>query len=317
MDILTRYHDALHQLPAPGCGLNCHNKLLSPATLGVLAGLDSERISEDIRRAIPLGKRKIKDKEITDAINRALSDHKRGTFTPQPQPKPIFQDGTAALQRIIDKGLYHTEAELKKTSPVPIPDDPRLHAKLFIETRYQHNDLPFIGEQYKDGILGENIIPAVDWCTYFLEGGKTAPHIIINPLTGKAGLTKDGKLSYRCDDTVKEYRYCMAEFDNLNREDQIRFWSAVKLPIVCLIDTGGKSIHAWLQVSKMGIVTTPEAWEKEIKNDLYARRLIPMGVDAACSNPARLSRLPGHYRAEKAAWQRLLWLSHDGAPLCK
>jgi hypothetical protein len=52
----------------------------------------------------------------------------------------------------------------------------------------------------------------------------------------------------------------VAEFDNLSREDQIRFWSAVKLPIVALIDSGGKSTHCWLEVSKLATVETFDQW---------------------------------------------------------
>jgi hypothetical protein len=104
----------------------------------------------------------------------------------------------------------------------------------------------------------------------------------------------------------------MAEFDTLSREDQIRFWSAVKLPIVALIDSGRRSIHAWIDVQKLATVETSDQWETEIKGRLYDRLLTPLGVDGACSNPARLSRLPGHYREEKQAWQRLLWLSPEG-----
>jgi len=121
----------------------------------------------------------------------------------------------------------------------------------------------------------------------------------------------------RGDLSVKEYRYCVVEFDDLSREDQIRFWSAAKLPIVVLIDSGGKSIHAWLQVSKLAEVKAPEQWQSNIKGWLYDRLLIPLGVDAACNNPSRLSRLPGHFRQDKESMQRLLWLSNEGKPLCR
>jgi hypothetical protein len=57
----------------------------------------------------------------------------------------------------------------------------------------------------------------------------------------------------------------MAEFDTQSREDQIRFWSVAKLPVVALIDSGGKRIHAWLDVQKMAKVETKERWVKEIE----------------------------------------------------
>ncbi|MGD0236946.1 MAG: hypothetical protein ABSC55_20735 [Syntrophorhabdales bacterium] len=188
---------------------------------------------------------------------------------------------------------------------------------LFLETRYLPDDFIYIGERHQDGIVGDTIRTRDEWIDHLKNGGATAPFTITNPMTGKEGRAKDGTPSFRCDDTVKMYRYAMAEFDTLSREDQIRFWSAAKLPIVALIDSGGKSIHAWFDVSKLAKVETPEQWSTEIKGRLYDRLLVPMGIDAACSNPARLSRLPGHYREEKQAWQRLLWLSPEGRSVCR
>jgi hypothetical protein len=165
--------------------------------------------------------------------------------------------------------------------------------------------------------MGNTIRTASEWITYYRGGGKTAPHILINPLTGIPTMKKTGDgETLRGDGNIASYRYCMVEFDGLNREHQIRFWSAVKLPIVALIDSGGKSLHAWLDVSKLATVTTSEQWQSEIKVRLYDRLLTPMGIDGACSNPARLSRLPGHYREEKSAWQKLLWLSREGRSVC-
>jgi len=68
-------------------------------------------------------------------------------------------------------------------------------------------------------------------------------------------------------------------------------------------------------VSKLVRVETLEQWQAQIKTRLYDRILTPLGIDGACSNPARLSRLPGHFRSEKGAWQRLLWLSAEGRPI--
>jgi hypothetical protein len=243
--------------------------------------------------------------------HKALGDHNNGTFTPRPRPAPIVKDDKAALQKIITQGPYSTAEELIKASPIPIPDEPQLHTKLFIETLFRYADFIFIGERHDTAVKD-----AVDWLTSYIEGGKTSSHIIVNPLTGLPAPKKTGDgVTYRGDSNVKEYRYCLVEFDDLSREDQIRFWSGAKLPIVALIDTGGKSIHAWLQISKIAYVETLEQWQAEIKERLYDRILTPLGVDSACSNPARLSRLPGHYREEKQAWQRLLWLSPEGVPL--
>ena len=79
------------------------------------------------------------------------------------------------------------------------------------------------------------------------------------------------------------------------------------------IDSGGKSIHAWLRIN----LPDRAAWDKLVRYELYGEtgRLTRLGADRACCNPARLSRLPGHYRRDTAEapgrWQRLLYLNPD------
>lgn len=311
MATIERYLDGLVGLPAPGSGY--HVAILGVANLGVLAELDKEKIFLDIRKHTKPGARKIPDREILDAIDKALSDHNGKTFTPRARTEPIIKDGTVALQKIIEQGKIINDDGLRECSPITLRDEPRGDAVLLIETLCKPDDLLWIGDRHQAGIIGETIRPSQDWILHFRDGGVTAPHIIINPLNGTPVMKKSGDdKTLRGDGNVASYRYCICEFDDVPREEQIRFWSAVKLPIVALIDSGGKSIHAWLDVQKLVQVETVEQWATEIKERLYDRMLRPLGVDAACSNPARLSRLPGHLRAEKGAYQRLLWLAPEG-----
>jgi hypothetical protein len=313
MPALDRYHEKLQTAPAPGTGRNCHASILSMANYGVLAGLSGDQIHFDIRQAIPQGHRRISDREITDAINKALSDHKGGTFNPRPRPEPVVQDGKATLQRIINQGKISHEADLWESSPIRLLDDPKGDPALFLSTLFEPTDFVWIGDRVQPGILGDTIRTAEAWSNHFKNSGKTAPHIILNPLTGTPTMKKTGDgETFRGDGNVSAFKYCLVEFDTLDRGDQIRFWSAVKLPVIALIDSGGKSIHAWLDVQKLTQVTTSEEWATEIKGRLYDRILTPLGVDGACSNPARLSRLPGHCREEKNKYQRILWLSKEG-----
>lgn len=310
----SRYQEALLDIPSPGCG--CHPSLLGVANSGVKAGLDSEQIFQDIRQNIPQGDRRVSDREIQDAISKALSDYKGKKFIPKARPRPIVNDGKTALQKIIEQGMISDEADLWEVSPIRLYGEPEKDPSLLLRIVFEPADLIWIGEIFKAGIDGDTIRKRDEWISYFENGGKTAPHIILNPLNGIPAPTKNGEgTTLRGDGNIKEYRYCLIEFDTLSREDQIRFWSAAKLPIVALIDSGGKSIHAWLKVSKLAQVSTSEQWATEIKGRLYDRILTPMGVDRACSNPARLSRLPGHYRGE-GQYQRLLWLSREGKTIC-
>lgn len=307
-----RFYDCLKNPPDRGGGL--HSWIMSRVNRGFIAGLDPEDIHHAIARAQPRG---IRRGEIEEAIDRVLHEQKIGAYTPAPRPSPVLKHGKAALHRMINKGKIEDEVDMIEESPVRLWCEPRDHAALLLETLFKPDDLLWTDEFERPGIPGENIKPAKEHIEQFGNGGYIPPFIIINPLTGELAPRKSAPgETYRGDNNVREYRYCMIEFDDLGLEDQIRFWSAVRLPIVALVFSGGKSIHAWLQVSKLAEITTAEQWESTIKNHLYARLFKPLGADGACSTPAHLSRLPGHYRAEKQSMQRLLWLSSEGRPIC-
>jgi hypothetical protein len=311
MEPVARYQAALENIRPPGSG--CHTNLLGVANYGVLAGITPDQILADIRNAIPAGDRQIPDREIEDAIQKALADHHGGTFTPRPRPAPVVQDGAAALRRIIAQGTITEEVDLWECSPLRLWRAPEDDPVFLLQNLYQPTDRIWIGERYDAGSLGTTLRTAAEWIAYFRSGGSTPPHVIPNPLDGIPRPKKTGdELTLRGDANVSTYRFAVVEFDNLPLVDQLRFWSAAKLPIIALIGSGGKSIHAWLDVARLAPVTTDDEWTAQIKERLYARLLVPLGVDSACSNPARLSRLPGHYRTERDAYQRLLWLSSEG-----
>ncbi len=319
MDIQVKYIDKVNNLPAPGEG--CHPALLGAANLGLMAGVAPDQVFYDIRRSIQAGKRKVSDDEIQDAISKAqLTVRPSNVVLPngrtvrlyrppiQEKPKPLISNGQATLRKLIEQSPISDEADLWEDSEYRLCSDPADDPVTFLQTRFEPQDLLFIGERKEPGILGQNIKPQANWIKHFESGGRTAPFIICNPLTGHPAKKKSGDgVTFRGDASIANFKYCICEFDTLNREEQIRFWSAViarGLPVVALVDSGGKSIHAWIRVE--GIKTLQD-WDREVKGELYEKSMIPMGVDAACSNPARLSRLPGHAR-DNGNIQKILWL---------
>jgi hypothetical protein len=305
-----RYHDRLSNFPQPKQGR--HQALLAAANLAIMAGISQEQVHNDLRKVAP----DLPDREIHSAILKAASDHHQtgGTYRLPPKPAPLIKDGKAALKRIIGQGTIAEDVDLWEASPIRLYDTPEKDSALLLETLFPAAAFIFIGGKYEDGVMGQTIRTAAEWIVFFQAGGQSGPFIIINPFTGQTAPKKDGtgELSYRCDGSIAAYRHCLVEFDNLSREDQIRFWSAAKLPIRALIDTGGKSIHAWLDVSKLSNVTTADGWDRDIKGKLYAKVLKPFGVDSQCCNPSRLSRLPGYLRQETGKFQKILWLSKEG-----
>jgi hypothetical protein len=175
---------------------------------------------------------------------------------------------------------------------------------LLIEALYETEDVLFKGSTYDRGVNTSD-----GWLATFAAGRKVPPHVIPNPLTGELGATKNGRQSLRSDECVKAFRFAVAEFDEMPREDQLRFWWAVDLPVCALIDSGGKSLHAWIRIDE---IETADEWTDLVEERLFRHYLTPLGCDAACRNEARLSRLPGHFREEKGRWQRLLYLAPEG-----
>ena len=122
MNVSSRYQTNLDNSVPSGQG--CHSWIMSSANLGVIAGEDPEKIFSDIRRAIVPGKRCIADREIADAVRKALTELRAGKWTPRPRPTPVVKDGRAVLQRIIDSAKITTEADLWEASPIRLWEEP-------------------------------------------------------------------------------------------------------------------------------------------------------------------------------------------------
>ena len=310
------YDNALHNIPAPG-GNGCHTALLTAANLGIIAGLSPDAIFTDIRSNIPQGKRKVPDNEIRDAINKAARDvtpatHATGHRTPYRKPAPPAPppfDGPAYRRKLIARSAGTTTADLSKLSPVAIPSDPAEHTQKLLTTLYTPSDVLFTGTQYGKPVRRvSSILEAIK------SGSKIPPNIAPNTFTGKQARTGNDTLSFRCDAAVKDHRFAIVEFDDMPKDEQLCFWHSIitgnLLKVTALIDSGNKSIHAWIAVN----LPNAEAWQRVVKDELYhpqTGRMTLLGADRACQNASRLSRMPGHYRADKGKYQRLLYLNPD------
>jgi len=282
---------------------------MTVANHGILAGLSGQEVYDDIRRSTPRGSRTVADKEIQETIDNAIEFHGNGQSKPykKTQVASCIIPEKNTFSTISATGKYSTEDELKAASPIPIPDDPVAQQRLFLETVFLPDDLVFSGEKVWPG-TPQTIKPVCEWTL----SGAPGPLISSNPLSGLMAPKKDGSgMTYRGDNCVKYFRNAIVEFDNQPFEDQVRFWSAIKLPVKALVHSGGKSLHAWLDVSSFKINNIAQ-WEKEIEVELYEKRLVRFQPDMSCSTPAHLTRIPGVFRKEKDQWQRLLWLSDRG-----
>ncbi len=309
------FDQVLDQIPATGDG--CHPAIMSAANVGILSGLKPDEIFQAIRDSIPTGgKRRVSDREIWDAVDKAARECKPDACASNPdttyrKPKkarpPI--DGAKYRQALIKRSEGVSEADLWEISPYritwqPGPED----AVHLLDTLCAPDEFFFIGSKY-----GKTVRTAKQWRDR-IANGETDPFIIPNPVGGEEHDTKSGTKSRRCDAAIASYRFALVEFDNLPHAAQLAFWHSIiteeLFRVAALIDSGNKSIHAWIRVD----LPDADAWQKEIRDGFYhpdTGRMHLLGADRACQNPSRLSRLAGHHRADTGNVQRLLYLNPE------
>lgn len=310
--LIERYENALHRIPTPGTG--CHAALLGCANLGIMAGINEHTLLADIRAAIPTAGRRVPDGEILDAIRKAQADvspigdnvanGQQTHHRPAPAVKPPF-DGPAYRRKLIAQGDGAEEADFMELSGGMLPLEPAQDAVYLLETLYAPSDILYTGDVYGKQVDTVHAILERVKC------GSIPSHIVPNPMTGQQALDKSGNPSFRCDAAVSQYRFAVVEFDDLDRPSQLAFWHSIitrnLMPVACLIDSGNKSVHAWLDVN----LPDAQAWQREIREGLYhpiTGRMACIGADRACQNPARLSRMPGH-RRDNGRLQQLVYVN--------
>ncbi|HQL86526.1 MAG TPA: hypothetical protein PLH67_02780 [Lentisphaeria bacterium] len=331
---LQRFNDALHNLPTPGTG--CHAALLGAANYGVMAGLSDADILAELRAAIKPGTRQVQDKEISEAVAKARQELRAapawtGQVTPRAGQKPpttatataqlpMDASAVAARQaRLIEAGggpfdPLADPARAAAGSNPPWPEweamSPRGDVLTFLQSLYNDDDLLYIGPDAARREDQANYIkPAAEWVEFFraqqAEGtdpaklGRAFPFICCNPLTGEPN--ESG--SRRSDSNVVAFRFAVLEHDILPLDQQIALIRALELPIVAMTFSGGKSVHALLDVAAYcgEVITTHERWRQVVKEALFETCLKPYEFDTSTSNPSRFSRLPGVIRAEDGA----------------
>jgi len=304
MNVNEIFKAQLTRIPKPGVGANYHTFIYGLACRGHEAGLSDDVIFTAIRNHTPDGGRMISDREIEDAVQNSKLAKDR-TIVPYsgPRIRPDF------LSECLHNGKGATMDDIAARSPVKLDwnEEDGWRALSYL---YDDDELLFIGDDRTPGVLGSSIRTCEDWCADFELEDPSDPKIIVNPLTGVAAPKKAGVgETLRGDGCISSARFAVAESDSLSLEDQCAFWMGCpSLPVAALIFSGSKSVHAWLRVD----CADPADWERRIAGELFPGFLVPIGMDASCKNPARLSRMPGYYRQDKDTVQRLIYLAPDG-----
>jgi hypothetical protein len=191
-----------------------------------------------------------------------------------------------------------TKVSFKRPSPAVAPDPQASEFKRFLQAAFAPTEVVCICDAVEDGrpVSAGSFIPIEEWIARFddpasriLSPEREGIFVRINPFRPN--------LYSGSDNDVSAYRHVLVEFDDKPKGEQEKLFRDSGLPITVLIDSGGKSIHAWVRVD------APNRKEWDIRRDIIYSS-IP-GIDAKNKNPSRYSRLPGAWRSPTSQ-QKLL-----------
>ena len=307
MNNYDRYCEFVKRLPPPGGG-GAHQAIFAAGCLGARAGLSELHVIDDVQYYLPQGRRTVTFGEIREGIAAGFREvFENGV---NKSVKPPVCVSPSKIEELVKSGQGTTVESIMARSPVLLSFPQEEAGWRTLETLYKPDDILYIGDDQLPGRPGSTVKSAREWIRDLKGKPVPFPKIIANPLSGKPAPTKANpdKLTYRGDGNVVQWRFMLVEFDGMTFENQLAFWAVSMLPVAALVVSGGKSIHGWVQVD----CESKEEWDREIEQSLFPSYLVPLGVDGACKNEARLSRLPGHVRKDTGRMQQLIYLSPEG-----
>lgn len=222
---------------------------------------------------------------------------------------------------------------LLRRSPIAIPADPMEQTRLFLSTLYRPEDkLVLFNRFISQGqvlmpvgeLLERNLDLRDSYSTLEIEmlgiptrhqGEGNGIWFLTAPVNGgwvdnpRDNDPKTGKpkRSRRCGANCERFPYALVESDKANRKEWTKVLALLPLPVLAVVDSGGRSLHALMHVN----ASTQAEFKRAIAG--LKESLVPLGADKGCLRPVQLSRLPGCFRSSTKRPQRLLWLNDEPA----
>lgn len=283
-------------------------------------GFSPNAVFQQLRDKFPAD---VSDTELTNVVNWAVDQRpapsspnsSARTFAPLQRSKPQPEKPKRTHLEQVDwwlGGITMTTEQLSQSSPLAIPDSPKESAILFFEMLYSETDsVNIVCEFTQDGEKANPSGPGKtmlrnDWVNYLQKNGvpskKAGAWVRMNPCnpegSGKGGAITDSDTAIN--------RFVLLESDSIPLDNQIALLTKLKLPLACVLSSGGKSIHAWVRIEAV------DAQQYKVFTNRILTALAPFGIDQSNKNSSRLSRLVGAVRQIQAAGdgvQRLLYLN--------
>ena len=243
---------------------------------------------------------------------------------------------TSHVRTLIAAGLdMDTPDKLRTLSPVPLLASGEkwarhMTAEMMFVRLFAPTDVVRLRQTKDDHYRskpGANMMPVADWLKGRVHPADHAEIVRVNPLTGREGKTTDGKPSFDAETCVADFRHMVFEFDDMPLADQCRFWagfvrrnSKLTRYLVCLVLSGGKSIHGVIRAN----APDAETWKSHkaqigrlFRSDpehhpgADGRDIYPYRLDVQALMPLTGCRLAGAIRKDTRKVQELLYLCRE------
>jgi hypothetical protein len=255
---------------AMGQGRN--NQMIKIGPTLIRNGLTPEHVEEIFHTMFPDGPSAEIDAVVKNSMKFARVP---ATTTPNEavlRRRGLLNDAANALPRIL------------KRYASSVPEAPKRslqeQRRLFLTTLFEPNDVIWIGEVFQ-----KNFLTLEAWLEKPAIFGCFISHCTFKP----------GSKS-RCNDNVAEHKYLVVESDKLKPHEVMAVFRALEdhhgLTPRALVNTGGKSIHAWFE------------WRGDSAD--WAAVLQGYQCDPATLRPSQPVRLPGIIRPDTGRPQELL-----------
>jgi hypothetical protein len=138
----------------------------------------------------------------------------------------------------------------------------------------------------------------------FERGHAHGVWFLANPVDGQYHYNpRQGGMSRRSEESITSFRNVVLESDCLPALHWLKILVQVRFPILSIISSGGKSLHALLRID----AKSKADWDRQIK--LWMPHLVKAGADRGALTAVRLTRLANCYRGDRL--QELLYLNPD------
>jgi hypothetical protein len=278
-----------------------YDAFLRAASLGVPAGTAIEEVAARIRAAGDFPR----PHKIESQWRRAAMHVKAEPSSPRtivPVQRPAFDPDYA--KRIADRVPASVDARwVKRCSPASVAwITSAEYLSAVFGTGYQILIFTDPRSQGQAVYQKQSLKTERSALKGFERGHKDGVWFLSNPVDGQYHFNpRQDSMSRRSEESITDFRHVVLESDCQPIEQWLRILVQLKLPIVSIISSGGKSLHALARIDAI----SKEDWDKKV------RRLMPwlvkVGSDRGAMTAVRLTRLPGCYRGDKL--QQLLYLS--------